>query len=150
MYKNQGFLYYNFYWGISCLTSVLAEWCMGRCVPWVRAAPRLPPALHMRFYLSCTDVGGVAIMDLVQQKCKLSIWMLWGGMQALRLLHGHVWFWASPRLWLSVNIGFNAPISQLDKLVFCGNVPKRSSVTLLMRQYMTLNKPLNVFHLLHL
>lgn len=33
---------------------------------------------------------------------------------------------------------------------FCGNVPKRSSVTLLMPQYVTLNKPLNVFHLIHL
>lgn len=63
----------------------------------------------------------------------------------LRLLHGHVWFWASPSLWLSVNIGFSAPILQLDKLIFCGNVPKRSSVTLLMPQYMTLNRPLSSY-----
>lgn len=60
------------------------------------------------------------------------------------------WFWVSLSLWLSVIIGFSAPILQLDKLVFRGNVPERSSVTLLMPQYMILNKPLDVFHLIHL
>lgn len=119
---------------------------MGRCVLWASAAPRLPQTLQMRFYLSYTEVGGVA-MDLVQLEMQLV------HLNASRWDVGtetSVWFCASLNLWLSVNIGFSAPILQLDKLVFCGNVPKRSSVTLLMPQYMTLNKPLNVFHLIHL
>lgn len=45
---------------------------MGRCVLRVSAAPRLPHRLQVRFYLSHKDVGSVE-MDLVQQKCKLSI-----------------------------------------------------------------------------
>lgn len=43
---------------------------MGRCVLWASAAPRLPQTLQMRFYLSYTEVGGVA-MDLVQLEIQL-------------------------------------------------------------------------------